>query len=237
MSAWTAVDNEIIRSPKLTVYEKVVLAVIKSHIGNGGTAWPSQATIAKEANCSRAQVARAISSLESLGLLAHRNNGRGKVSTYQESSIPQIPLDEKVVSVRDTSSIPQIQGSIPQIHEAVSGRDTKKTNRTIPNKKTKEEEGRVISPEDRAKLLEAFGSIWGIQGTEERIAECLAYPFARTKNRNWYLTARTWLRNEQNRSQGYAANRGNGRTPPDTSRDISKYFVWPSGSRDTRKTV
>src|SRR3990167_9112278 len=166
MAAWTALDNDFIRSEHLTIYEKQVYLVIKSHLDNNGVAWPGFGTIAKESSCSKRQAIRAVEGLQRANLIERENNGRGKVNNYRLiTSDSQAPGSDS-----------QALGSDSQALELVTNRHTKKNHGRRIIKKN-QEEVRAMSPEDHARLLEVFAPYWEEKEIEDRIAECLAYPF------------------------------------------------------------
>ena len=210
MAAWTALDNDFIRSEHLTIYEKQVYLVIKSHLDNNGVAWPGFGTIAKESSCSKRQAIRAVEGLQRANLIERENNGRGKVNNYR------LITSDSQAPVRSQTSDSQALGSDSQALELVTNRHPKKNHGRRIIKKN-QEEVRAMSPEDHARLLEVFAPYWEEKEIEDRIAECLAYPFARTKGRNWYLTTRQWLRTETEKQRSR-----NGQYPNNPSSAVTK---------------
>jgi Helix-turn-helix domain len=77
---WAALPNWIARSETLTIYAKMVLLVISSHVERHGYRLSRQ-TIAREAGCSVATVKRSVKELVDAGLLdseaTHGANGQG----------------------------------------------------------------------------------------------------------------------------------------------------------------
>lgn len=61
---WFWIQNEIIDSEELTIYEKMVYMVLVRHANEGSACFPSYKSIAKKAGCSDRQVMKVIKSLE-----------------------------------------------------------------------------------------------------------------------------------------------------------------------------
>ena len=70
----------------------------------------------------------------------------------------------------------------------------KTINKTIPIPKTVAP--REVTDAQRAKLHQDFADVFTDAEVDQHLEECLAYPFKSTKGRDWYLTARGWIRKE-----------------------------------------
>ena len=233
MSAWTALDNEIIRSLDLTIYEKVIYAVIKSHMNGSQPAFPGTRKIAQEAGCSKPMVLRSISNLAAKGLLKRERRGKGQLNLY---SIPEVvnPIDHS----EEGSGQPQIPGGQPQIPGVVNPIDHKKTNRRRLKKKN-QEEVRVLTISDTfvQAMIALHQERWGEQGVKEHIEEAVNYylpEMQKGKYQNLESCVRGSLRRAVEREGRTEQQRPQGATKDyvwPNRRDVSKYYDWPSGRR------
>lgn len=66
---WSAVPNWVVRSATLTSHQKLVYISLLNHANAAGVSWPSIATLALEAGCSRRTVEGALAELAELGLI------------------------------------------------------------------------------------------------------------------------------------------------------------------------
>jgi predicted transcriptional regulator len=93
---WMVCFENTILELDLSVYEKMVYAVLCSHAQKEGPAFPSIKTIAKEASCSRSKVFEALKKLEEIGLISrgHRFLERSS-ATRDDFSLLDFPCGDK----------------------------------------------------------------------------------------------------------------------------------------------
>ncbi len=82
INGYTMVPNWFIASNSFSIYEKMVLIVIKKHLMNKKECWPSIKTIAKEADCSEYSAKKAINSLVEKDRLTKKPNGHFRNNVY-----------------------------------------------------------------------------------------------------------------------------------------------------------
>ncbi|MGH2617194.1 MAG: helix-turn-helix domain-containing protein, partial [Thermomicrobiales bacterium] len=101
MITFTRAPNDVLRSESLTPVEKVVYLVIASHLDNdnGMGAWPSRATIAREANVSVRTVANAINSLRGAGVLTWTTRKRAGTAS-NDSNAYDLPLQQAIANAQ-----------------------------------------------------------------------------------------------------------------------------------------
>jgi len=193
-----------LKGAKLSVFLCIAL-----HMDGNKVAFPSQATIAKETGYSRVEVSRCVSELEALNMLKVQRDAK-QVNVYKVLQMARFgrPRNEKLHAPMRQ----KLHGTAAK----VTCPPDKSYTEEEPIKKN-QEEVRAMSPEDHARLLEVFAPYWEEKEIEDRIAECLAYPFARTKGRNWYLTTRQWLRTETEKQRSR-----NGQYPNNPSSAVTK---------------
>lgn len=103
--------SKALRVAHISPTEKLVLIGIANHDGDGG-AWPSIATLAVYANCSERTVQRAITALQTKGLLTVEQNGGGNTKTrpdrrpnrytiHFDGVTPMSPRDDDGVTSED----------------------------------------------------------------------------------------------------------------------------------------
>lgn len=84
---FTIIDNDILMDEGLSIYEKMVYAILCCYADRQGLCYPSYKTIAKKADCSPRKAFDAIQSLEASGLLVKQpqqsDNGRYGNNLYK----------------------------------------------------------------------------------------------------------------------------------------------------------
>ena len=250
MAAWTAIANEIIRNPRLDVFEKAIYGVVKSHMNGTQAAFPGIRTIAREANCSIPSVLRALRSLEVMGLLHSTSQGNGYRMFYSITDQPGLPPTPETdqpglppTPITDQPGLP-LNGvdrstsdhnrSTTDTDRSTSDQkpinvvDPKKTIRRL-KKKTKEEEVRVLTISEVfiLEMIDLHKERWGTQGVKDHIEEAVNYylpEMRKGKYQNLESCVRGSLRRaiEREDKSGQPSNKN-------PSRDVSKYFVWPDG--------
>lgn len=83
INGFTRVSNVFLVRKDLTIYEKMVVIVIKMHKMNKNYCWPSEETIAKEANCSISTVKKALKGLIEKGLVRKTRNKKYRSNVYE----------------------------------------------------------------------------------------------------------------------------------------------------------
>jgi len=82
INGFTQIPNWFIASYNFSIYEKMVLIVIKKHLMKKKECWPSIKTIAKEADCSEYSAKKAINSLIQKDRLTKKRNGHFRNNIY-----------------------------------------------------------------------------------------------------------------------------------------------------------
>lgn len=80
---FTMIANWFIEIPGFTIYEKMVVIVIKKHLMNKKEAWPSLENIALQAGCSVSSAKRAILQLQRKKVLVKARTYNRKNNTYK----------------------------------------------------------------------------------------------------------------------------------------------------------
>ena len=83
VNGFTQIKNWFLDSSKFTIYEKMVLVVIKRHQINKNTCWPSIATIARKARCSKTTVNIAVKGLVEKNMIEKIKNNKVKSNVYK----------------------------------------------------------------------------------------------------------------------------------------------------------
>lgn len=79
---FTLIPNWFLDSHKYSIYEKMVLIVIKKHQGNKDNCWPSLRVIGNQARCSETTVKKAIKGLIEKGQLDKTKSKEYKSCLY-----------------------------------------------------------------------------------------------------------------------------------------------------------
>ena len=82
INGFTQIPNWFIASDNFSIYEKMVLIVIKKHLMKKRECWPSIRKISKEADCSEYSTKKAINSLIKKDRLTKRSNGHFRNNVY-----------------------------------------------------------------------------------------------------------------------------------------------------------
>ena len=99
LTGWTAVPNALLRTERLTLQQKGLLAILLSHCNarrdGEMRCWPGNATLAREANCSIGHVRRLLISLESKKAICRENTshegGARRQFTFPSVGINHLP--------------------------------------------------------------------------------------------------------------------------------------------------
>lgn len=154
---FTMIPHEVVRDSATfgDIYEKMVYFVLKSHAVNGTGAFPSYATIAKEAQCSRDKAINCVKSLVSKKLITKsaRKNSEGD----QTSNVYTIENFESGLSQRLGVVVDNDWGSLSQRLGVVAGNDPKNNpikNNPLSNSSSSEDA--TNHPDDLSKLVSFF---------------------------------------------------------------------------------
>jgi DNA-binding MarR family transcriptional regulator len=79
---FTQISNYFLMRKDMTIYEKMVVIIIKKYTMNKTYCWPAIKTIAKEVGCSETTVKKTIKSLENKGLIIKSKDKRHRSNTY-----------------------------------------------------------------------------------------------------------------------------------------------------------
>lgn len=154
---FTMIPHEVVRDNATfgDIYEKMVYFVLKSHAVNGTGAFPSYATIAKEAQCSRDKAINCVKSLVSKKLVTKsaRRNSEGD----QTSNIYTIEKFNGGLYQRLGVVVDNDQGSLSQRLGVVADNDPKNNpikNNPLSNSSSSEDA--INHSDDLSKLVSFF---------------------------------------------------------------------------------
>ena len=83
LNGFTMIANWFIEQPGFSIYEKMVVIVIKKHLMYKSQAWPSLEKISSQAGCSISSVKKAIRELEQKQILVRERPIGRKTNVYQ----------------------------------------------------------------------------------------------------------------------------------------------------------
>lgn len=154
---FTMIPHEVVRDNATfgDIYEKMVYFVLKSHAVNGTGAFPSYATIAKEAQCSRDKAINCVKSLVRKKLVT--KNARKNSEGDQTSNIYTIEKFDGGLSQRLGVVVDNDQGSLSQRLGVVADNDPKNNpikNNPLSNSSSSEDVSNNL--DDLSKLVSFF---------------------------------------------------------------------------------
>lgn len=224
---YSAVPPECAADRRLGATELRVLIAIGGFADRAGKAYPSLATIAREAGLDRRKVPGAIAKLEACGWLRRSRRGRGsndyEIVYQSEVSPPEVtpdaqnaeevtPLEvtEGVPSTGDSATPPEVTGdtsrgdrvSPPEVTEGVPSRGAL-TAQLFTSPENSPEDGKRFAPDT---VMPAHWRSWAIcerpDLDPDRVFERFrdywaAKPGKAGVSANWTATWRNWLRRER----------------------------------------
>lgn len=214
MSGWTAIDNDVLRSKTLTVYDKAVYAVIKSHRDGESL---SYTTIGEEANIGRRQAMRAVDALVYAGLISVKKDRL----TNRYWCLRGTSAQEELVSERNHASDSGEPTSDREDTKLVSERNSTNTTKTLVKlsktitPKKVQTWGHHPDQDDFTKaMVKELDDVYSEQEVKETIELALSHDSSKKYTRlDLYVAG--WLRRNAKQERDRRARNGsnNGTTP------------------------
>lgn len=129
--SFTMVNNDLIETDLLTIYEKMVYIVIRKHLNQEKKiAFPGMATISREARISKSQVIKAVHGLEEKGLITVQRQttkyNEKKTNIYRFNDSTELWKAKTVEELKEVASKTAIQLTDEQIIDKALQVDKKK---------------------------------------------------------------------------------------------------------------